>query len=101
MSKTDGKAEKMFSDFGKKIDQLMEEMNEGKGNIKEEYESRLEELKRNFNSLKEEFVHVKDFSKERWHEIEEGFEKAANEIGNASQKKAIRPFTSSTSKRTS
>jgi hypothetical protein len=39
-----GKAEKLFTNFGKKVDQFMVELKEASGRVQNEFETRFEEL---------------------------------------------------------
>lgn len=76
----EGKAEKMFKDIGKKIDELLKDLNTAKDEAKVEYADRIEELKRNAEKLKSEFHHFKDTHKDRWEEAESSLEKAGKEL---------------------
>jgi len=42
-----GKAEKLFKDLGRKIDNFLEEMNGATDNLQDEFKQRFEELKKN------------------------------------------------------
>ncbi len=81
--KPEGTAEKMFKRFGKKVDELLNDLDKASDKAKEEYADRFEELKRNKETLKQEFSEFKEKNKDRWDEIESGFEKAGREIKNA------------------
>ena len=73
-----GTAEKAFSNFGKKIDQFMTELNEAGGKLNKEFEEKFEELKQAAEKLKKEAN-----DKERWKEVESSLKKAGAELENA------------------
>jgi C4-dicarboxylate-specific signal transduction histidine kinase len=73
-----GKAEKLFKNFGKKVDAFMEELNEAGGRLNKEFESRYEELKDSAQKLKNEAK-----NKERWKEVEDSLKKAGDELNRA------------------
>lgn len=73
-----GKAEKMFKNFGKKVDQFLEELDEAGGRLNKEFESRYEELKDSAEKLQNEAT-----NKERWKEVEESLKKAGEELNRA------------------
>ncbi|ELR71884.1 hypothetical protein C900_02259 [Fulvivirga imtechensis AK7] len=81
--KPEGKAEKMFKDIGKKIDELIQDLDKAKERAKVEYADEIEELKRNGETLKSGFNKFKENNKERWEDIEASLEKAGNELRNA------------------
>jgi uncharacterized protein YukE len=74
-SKESGKAEKLFQNFGQRIDRFMEEVKEAKGKLSEEYKSKFEELKQSAERLKKEAE-----NKERWKEVESSLKKAGEEL---------------------
>ncbi len=81
--KPEGKAEKMFKRFGKKVDELLSDLDKATDKAKEDYADRFEELKRNKETLKKDFGEFKEKHKDKWDEIETGFERAGKEIKNA------------------
>lgn len=81
--KPEGSAEKMFKRLGKRIDELVKDIEGATDRAKEEYSDRFEELKRNKETLKTEFGDFKERNKDRWEEVEESFERAGKEIKNA------------------
>ena len=83
MENTQGTAEKMFKDIGKKIDELIQDLNEAKDQAKVEYADRIDEIKRNAETLKEEFFNFKETHKDRWEEAETNLEKAGRELKKA------------------
>jgi hypothetical protein len=77
-TKEEGKSEKAFKNFGKRIDDFLLEVNEAGGKLQKEFEEKFEELKVSAEKLKQE---VK--SKERWKEVEDSLKKAGDELGRA------------------
>jgi len=73
-----GKAEKLFKNFGKKVDQFMVELNEAGDRLHKEFEGRYEELKDSAEKLQKEAK-----NKERWKEVELSLKKAGNELNRA------------------
>ncbi len=73
-----GKAEKLFKNFGKKVDAFMEELNEAGGRLNKEFENRYEELKDSAEKLRDEAK-----NKERWKEVEQSLKKAGDELNRA------------------
>lgn len=73
-----GKAEKLFKNFGKKVDQFMVELNEASDRLHKEFEGRFEELKDSAEKLKNEAK-----NKERWKEVEQSLKKAGDELNKA------------------
>ena len=78
MENKEGKNEKMFEGFGKKVDQFMVELNEAGEKLQKEFEEKFDELKQSAEKLKREAE-----SKERWKEVEANLKKAGDELGNA------------------
>lgn len=73
-----GKAEKAFKNFGKRVDAFVVELNEAGDRVQKEFKDRFEELKDSAEKLKGE---VKN--KERWKEVEASLKKAGEEMNNA------------------
>src|SRR5258705_12307394 len=74
----EGKSEKFFKDFGKKIDQFLIELRETGDRGEVELKQKFEELKKAAEKLKKEAG-----SKERWKEAEDGLNKAGQELDGA------------------
>lgn len=74
----EGKAEKVFKNFGQKVDQFMEELDEAGVRLKKEFEEKYNDLKKSAEKAKEEIK-----NKERWKEVEDSLKKAGDELGNA------------------
>lgn len=84
MAKKDqGQAEKMFKDIGKKIDELIKDLQQAKGQAKVDYADQIEELKQNAETLKTAFNNFKKDHKHRWDEAETNLHKAGSELKNA------------------
>lgn len=73
-----GKAEKAFKNFGKRLDDFMVEVNEASDHLQKKFKSRFEELKESAEELKKQ---AKD--KERWKEVEASLKKAGEQLNNA------------------
>ncbi len=74
----DGKAEKTFGTFGKKVDQFMTELHEASDKLEHEFRNKYEELKQSAEKAKQEAN-----SNERWKEVESALRKAGDELANA------------------
>jgi hypothetical protein len=75
---TEGKAEKTFKGFGKKVDNFLVELNEAGEKLQKEFQVKFEELKVSADKLKKEAE-----NKERWKEVEDSLKKAGEEFSNA------------------
>lgn len=73
-----GKAEKAFKNFGKRLDDFVVELNEAGDRVQKEFKDRFEELKDSAEKLKDETK-----NKERWKEVEESLKKAGEQLNNA------------------
>src|SRR5882762_3600791 len=71
----EGKSEKFFRDFGRKMDQFLGELREAGDRAEVDLKQKFEELKKAAEKLKKE---VGD--KERWKEVEAGLKKAGQEL---------------------
>jgi lysyl-tRNA synthetase class I len=74
----EGKAEKFFKDFGKKLDQFLVEVKDASTRVEADMQKRYEELKVAAEKLKKEAE-----NKERWKEVESSLKKAGAEMENA------------------
>lgn len=74
----EGKNERSFKNFGKKVDDFMVELNESTERLKKEFKQKYEELKVNAEKVKKESE-----GNERWKEVEDSLKKAGDELGNA------------------
>ena len=71
-----GRIENLFSQFGKRLDDLAERARNAQ--VREEVEERLEELKRTASELEDDFSKWKDKNQDRWKETEDTLERTAN-----------------------
>jgi len=78
MTTDEGKAEKAFKNFGKKIDEFMVELNDAGDRLHKEFKEKLDDLKVSAEKLKKEAE-----NKERWKEVEDNLKKASDELGKA------------------
>jgi hypothetical protein len=74
----EGKAEKFFKDFGKKLDQFLVEVKDAGTRAESDMQQKYEELKVAAEKLKKEAE-----NKERWKEVETSLKKAGAELENA------------------
>lgn len=74
----EGKAERMFKNFGKKVDNFMEELEEASERLQKEFQEKYDDLKKTAERVKEETQ-----NKERWKEVEDNLRKAGEELGKA------------------
>ncbi|MCE7864907.1 MAG: hypothetical protein DYG99_15320 [Bacteroidetes bacterium CHB5] len=75
---TEGKAEKFFKEFGKKVDSFLEELKDAGSRVEADMKDKYEELKVAAEKLKKEAE-----NKERWKEVEAALKKAGEELNNA------------------
>jgi phosphoglycerate-specific signal transduction histidine kinase len=78
METNDGKAEKFFKEFGKKVDQFIIEAKDAGSRLEVDLQKKYEELKVTAEKLKSEAE-----NKERWKEVEASLKKAGDELSNA------------------
>lgn len=77
-TKDEGKGEKAFRSFGKRVDQFVEELNEAGEKLEKEFRDKFEELKVSAEKLKKEAE-----NKDRWKDVEQSLRKAGEELSNA------------------
>jgi cell division septum initiation protein DivIVA len=77
-TKEEGNAEKPFKNFGKKVDQFLDELNQAGEKLQKEFEAKYEELKVSAEKVKKEAE-----SNQRWKEVEASLKKAGDELANA------------------
>ncbi len=81
--KPQGSAEKMFKKFGKKVDELLDDVKSSKEQVKDELNPRLEELKRNKEKIEKDFKGFIEKHRGTWDEFEKNLQKAGNQIKDA------------------
>jgi hypothetical protein len=74
----EGKAEKFFKEFGKKLDQFLVELKQAGSRAETDMQQKYEELKVAAEKIKKEAE-----NKERWKEVEDSLKKAGAELENA------------------
>jgi hypothetical protein len=74
----EGKAEKSFKNFGKKVDGFVQEFQEAAEKLEKEFREKYAELKVSAEKIKKEAE-----NKERWQEVEISLKKAGEEVSNA------------------
>ena len=74
----EGKEEKTFQGFGKKVDRFLQELDEAGEKMRREFEAKFEELKASAEKVKKEAE-----NKERWKDVEQNLKKAGDELGKA------------------
>lgn len=74
----EGKAEKSFKTFGKRVDEFVAELNEAAQKLEKEFEEKYHELRQSAEKIKKEAE-----NKERWKEVEASLKKAGDELSNA------------------
>ena len=74
----EGKAERLFKNFGKKVDTFIEELDDAAIRLQKEFQEKYEELKQSAEKIKKETE-----NKERWREVEDNLKKAGEEFGKA------------------
>lgn len=78
--RTKGRIENLFSQFGRRLDDLADRVKSGE--IQEDLEERMDELRDSAGQLEEDFRSWKDKNQDRWKEAEDTLEKTANTIKN-------------------
>lgn len=73
-----GTAERLFKNFGKKVDNFMVELDEAGERLQKEFQEKYEDLKQTAEKIKEETA-----NKDRWREVEDSLKKAGEELARA------------------
>lgn len=81
--KTEGKAEKTFKRLGKKLDEMISDLQGLKEKARGNFSEQFDELHRNKETLEKEFSHFRENNKDRWDEVESRIEKAGHELKEA------------------
>lgn len=74
----EGRAEKAFKKFGKKVDEFLADLDETGEKFQREFNEKYEDLKASAEKLKKETE-----NKERWKEVEDSLRKAGEELSKA------------------
>ncbi len=72
------KADGMFANFGKRVDQFLDELDEAGEKLRTEFQGKYDELKDAAEKIKQESK-----NKERWKEVEESLTRAGEELKKA------------------
>ncbi len=72
------KADGMFANFGKRVDQFLDELDEAGEKLRTEFQGKYDELKDAAEKIKQESK-----NKERWKEVEESLTRAVEELKKA------------------
>ena len=74
----EGRAERAFKNFGKKVDEFVADLDDAGERFQKEFNAKYEELKNSAEKLKNETE-----NKERWKEVEDSLKKAGDELSKA------------------
>ena len=74
----EGKTEKSFKNFGRKVDDFMADLHDATERLRVEFKQKYDELRAAAEKVKKESE-----TNERWKEVEESLKKASDELGNA------------------
>ena len=74
----EGKTEKNFKNFGRKVDDFMADLNDASERLRTEFKQKYDELRAAAEKMKKESE-----NNARWKEVEESLKKASDELGNA------------------
>jgi C4-dicarboxylate-specific signal transduction histidine kinase len=74
----EGKTEKTFKNFGRKVDDFVAELNEASEKLRTEFKEKYDELRTSAEKIKKESE-----TNERWKEVEDSLRKAGDELANA------------------
>jgi arsenate reductase-like glutaredoxin family protein len=80
---TKGKAEKILSEIGKKIDELISRSGIDEEKVKKEFDQGMDELHKLKSQLKDDFEKFREENKGKWKEAEPKIKNAAHEIKQA------------------
>jgi hypothetical protein len=83
MENQSGKAEKLFSELGRKIDQILENTKDDRQEIKADIKEKIEELKKAKAKLENEFQEFTSNKDGKWTDVKNHMENAVNEIKSA------------------
>jgi hypothetical protein len=74
----EGKTEKTFKNFGRKVDEFLAELDEASEKLQKEFKEKYDDLKVTAEKIKKESE-----NKERWKDVEDSLKKAGDELANA------------------
>lgn len=83
MNERESKTKKIISDLSNKIDELLEQSDISKDDVKKEINARIEEFKKSRDQVKEEFSKIREDNKETIDKVEKFAKNAAKEVKSA------------------
>lgn len=83
MSEKESKTKKIIKDLSDKIDELLEQSNISKGDVKKEIDARIKELKKSRDEVNEEFRKIREDNKETFDKAEKLAKNTFNEVKSA------------------
>lgn len=83
MKEQESKAKKIIKDLSDKIDELLEQSDISKDDVKKEINSRIEELKKSRDQVNEEFKKIKEDNKESFDKAEKLAKNTIKEVKSA------------------
>jgi hypothetical protein len=83
MENQSGKAERLFAELGRKIDQILENTKDDRQEIKADIKEKVEELKKAKAKLESEFQEFTSNKDGKWTDVKNHMENAVNEIKSA------------------
>jgi peptidoglycan hydrolase CwlO-like protein len=78
-----GNAEKFMQDLGKRLDAMISDLHNLKEKAKTDYADEIEELKKKGDTIREEIDEFREKHKDRFDEIHDRLDRAAQELGKA------------------
>lgn len=76
--KNDGDAERFFREFGKRVDQFVEDLDQANDRLRKDFKNKYEDLKKSGERMKKEVT-----DKERWKEVDHALKKGMKELEKA------------------
>jgi len=83
MSDKESKTKRIIKDLSAKIDELLEQSNISKGDVKKEIDSRIKELKKSRDEVSEEFKKIREDNKETFDKVENMAKNTFKEVKSA------------------
>ena len=83
MSEQESKTKKIIRDLSNKIDELLEQSDISKDDVKKEINSRIEELKKARDQVNDEFKKIREDNKETFDKVEKLAKNTAREVKSA------------------
>jgi uncharacterized coiled-coil DUF342 family protein len=83
MKEQESKTKKIINDLSKKIDELLEQSDISKDDVKQGINTRIEELKKSRDQVNEEFKKIKEDNKEAFDKVEKLTKNTVKEVKSA------------------